>query len=44
MGPSVPVLFTMRLTDPITMSGGARDVAPPAEMIGEPMRTAPNLG
>ncbi len=44
IGPSVPVLLTTRLTDPITMSGGAKDVAPPAEMIGEPIRTAPNLG
>ena len=44
IGPSVPVLFTTRLTDPITMSGGARDVAPPAEIIGEPTRTDPNLG
>jgi hypothetical protein len=44
MGPNVPVRETTLLIVPITMSGGAKELAPPAEMIGEPTATSPNRG
>lgn len=44
IGPKVPVRFTTLLTVPTTMSGGARDVAPPAVITGDPIATAPNRG
>jgi hypothetical protein len=44
IGPSVPVRDTTLLIVPITMSGGAREFAPPAEIIGDPTATSPNRG
>ncbi len=44
MGPKVPVRGTTLFIVPITIPGGASELAPPAEMMGEPTATSPKRG